>query len=119
MKDVVLWIGAGQIGMAIVRRIGMGKKIVCADKNPANAQAISKVMTDAGFDIFPMEADLSSRESILAFISKGQEFGNISILVNSAGVSPSQASTGGLTGIRNAGFLLIELEEGLSCPLQL
>ena len=27
--------------------------------------------------------------------------------------------TRGLTGIRNAGFLLIELEEGLSCPLQL
>jgi len=25
-KDVILWAGAGQIGMAIARRIGYGKK---------------------------------------------------------------------------------------------
>ena len=25
-KDVILWTGAGQIGMAIARRIGYGKK---------------------------------------------------------------------------------------------
>lgn len=28
MKDVVLWTGAGQIGMAIARRVGYGKKIL-------------------------------------------------------------------------------------------
>lgn len=26
MKDVILWTGAGQIGMAIARRVGYGKK---------------------------------------------------------------------------------------------
>lgn len=31
-KDVILWAGAGQIGMAIARRIGIGKKIVVGDK---------------------------------------------------------------------------------------
>ena len=67
-KNVVLWMGAGQIGMAIVRRIGHGKKIVVGDKNPANAEAIAKVMADAGFDIEWMEADLSSRDSIKKLI---------------------------------------------------
>lgn len=43
MKDVVLWTGAGQIGMAIARRMGYGKKIVVGDKNPENAKAILKV----------------------------------------------------------------------------
>ena len=28
MKDVMLWAGAGQIGMAIARRMGAGMKIV-------------------------------------------------------------------------------------------
>lgn len=28
-KDVILWAGAGQIGMAIARRIGTGKKDCC------------------------------------------------------------------------------------------
>lgn len=90
-KNVVLWIGAGQIGMAIARRIGYGKKIIVGDKNPQNAEAIANVMTEAGFDCEWMEADLSSRDSIKAFIAKGQEHGPIEFLINAAGVSPSQA----------------------------
>lgn len=90
-KNVVLWMGAGQIGMAIARRIGYGKKIIIGDKSPVNAEAIAKVMTDAGFDCEWMEADLSSRESIKALIAKGQEHGPIEFLINAAGVSPSQA----------------------------
>lgn len=91
-KSVVLWMGAGQIGMAIVRRIGYGKKIVVGDKNPANAEAVAKTMADAGFDIEWMEADLSSRSSIRELIANGQKHGPIEFLINSAGVSPSQAS---------------------------
>ena len=91
-KNVVLWTGAGRIGMAIVRRIGHGKKIIVGDKGSANAKMTAKVLSDAGFDIDWMEADLSSRESIKEFIAKGQEYGPIEFLVNSAGVSPSQAS---------------------------
>lgn len=91
-KDVILWTGAGQIGMAIARRIGYGKKIVVGDKNIDNAKKISQIMTDAGFDIESVECDISSRESILNLIKKGQEYGEISNLINAAGVSPSQAS---------------------------
>lgn len=32
MKDVMMVVGAGQIGMAIARRVGYGKKIVLGDK---------------------------------------------------------------------------------------
>ena len=90
-KDVMILTGAGQIGMAIARRIGFGKKIVIGDKRIENAQDISKIMNDAGFDTEAFEMDLSSRESILNLIAKAQEYGNISMLVNAAGVSPSQA----------------------------
>lgn len=92
MKDVMLWTGAGQIGMAIARRVGFNQKIIVGDKNIKNAENIAKIMTDAGFDIEPAVCDISSRESILNFIKKGQEYGEIATLVNSAGVSPSQAS---------------------------
>ena len=61
MKDVVILTGAGQIGMAIARRIGYGKKILIGDKNPEHAQAIAKTMGDAGFDVEAVEMDLSSR----------------------------------------------------------
>ena len=91
-KDVVLWTGAGQIGMAAARRIGFNKKIIVGDKNLKNAQEIAKIMTNAGFDIEPVECDISSRDSILNMIEIAQKYGEISILINSAGVSPSQAS---------------------------
>lgn len=90
-KDSVIWIGAGQIGLAIVRRIASGKKIIIGDKNIVNAQAAAEVLNNTGFDAVAMEADLSSRESILSLISEAHEYGNIRHLVNSAGVSPSQA----------------------------
>lgn len=90
-KDVMILTGAGQIGMAIARRMGYGKKIVIGDKNPDNAQAVAKIMNDAGYDADAVEMDLSSRESIKNLIAKAQEYGDITMLVNAAGVSPSQA----------------------------
>ena len=90
-KDVMLVTGAGQISMALARRVGFGKKIVLGDKNPKNCETVAKIMNDAGYDVEPFVMDLSSRESILAMIKKGQEFGEIKYLINGAGVSPSQA----------------------------
>ena len=90
-KEVMLVTGAGQISMAIARRIGFGKKIILGDKKIENANTIAKIMNDAGYDVAPFEMDLSSRESILAIIAEAQKYGDIKYMVNGAGVSPSQA----------------------------
>ena len=37
-KDVMILAGAGQIGMAIARRMGYGKKIIVGDKKAENAR---------------------------------------------------------------------------------
>lgn len=87
----MLWAGAGQIGMAIARRMGYGMKIVVGDRSIENANAIAKIMNEAGFDVTPIQMDLSSRESIKNLIREGQKYGEIKMLVNAAGVSPSQA----------------------------
>ena len=89
--DTMILTGAGQIGMAIARRIGAGMKIVIGDKKVENAENIARIMKDAGFDTVAMEMDLSSRESIKHLIANAQNYGNITMLVNAAGVSPSQA----------------------------
>lgn len=91
-KDAMILIGAGQIGMAIARRTGYGKKIIVGDKRPENAAAIADIMNKAGFDAVPIETDLASRESVLDTIAEAQKYGEITSLVNAAGVSPSQAS---------------------------
>lgn len=90
-KDVLLLTGAGQIGLAITRRMGYGKRILVGDKNPDNAEAAAKLLTGAGFDARPMTMDLSDRASIRRFLAAGQALGPVKMLVNAAGVSPSQA----------------------------
>ena len=92
MKNVLILTGAGQIGMAIARRVGYGQKIVVGDKNIENAKDIANIMNNAGFDVTPIETDISSRKSILNLIDVAKSFGDINMFINSAGVSPSQAS---------------------------
>ena len=90
-KDVMLLTGAGQIGMAIARRMGYGMKIIVGDKRRENAEVIAKILNEAGFDALAVETDISLRGSILNMIACAQEYGEIAMLVNAAGVSPSQA----------------------------
>lgn len=92
MKDVMLWAGAGQIGMAIARRMGAGMTIIVGDRKIENAERMSQIMKEAGYDVIPVRMDLSDRASIRSMIEEGQRHGKIKMMVNAAGVSPSQAS---------------------------
>lgn len=91
MSEVVLLTGAGQIGMAIARRTGYGKKIVIGDKSLENAKTVSKTLIEAGFDAVAFECDISSRDSIKKLIEEALKYGEITRFINAAGVSPSQA----------------------------
>lgn len=90
-KDVMILTGAGQIGMAIARRMGSGMKIIIGDKKKDNADMIAKTMNEAGYNALPFEVDISSRESIRKVIAEAEKIGKIKMLINAAGVSPSQA----------------------------
>lgn len=91
-KSVMILTGAGQIGLAIARRTGYGMTIVVGDKNMAAARAAAGLMEAAGFDTVAVAADIASRDSVRALIDEAQRHGDIAMLVNAAGVSPSQAS---------------------------
>ena len=111
-KEVMIVTGAGQISMAIARRIGYGKKIVMGDKKIENAKAIAEIMNNAGYDVEPVEMDLSSRESIKSLIAKAQEYGEIKMLVNGAGVSPSQAPVEAILNVDLYGTAVLLEEVG-------
>lgn len=91
-KDIIVLTGAGQLGMAIVRRMAYGNKIFVADWKFENAQTICKTLVEAGFDAVPFKTDISSRSSILELIEAAQKEGEISMFINAAGLSPSQST---------------------------
>lgn len=91
MKDVIVLVGAGSLGQAIVRRIGAGKVLLLADLRLENAETATKTLRDAGFDAHPTTVDVSSRASVEALVAEAAALGAVTGLVQAAGVSPSQA----------------------------
>ncbi|HTT88835.1 MAG TPA: SDR family oxidoreductase [Acidimicrobiales bacterium] len=91
MTEVVVVIGAGQIGQAIARRISAGKHVLLADLRQENVDATDEVFANAGFDVSTATVDVSSRGSVHALVETATALGEVTGVIHAAGVSPSQA----------------------------
>ena len=110
MKEVVVVIGAGSIGQAIVRRVSAGKRVVLADLRQENADAAAEVLSNAGFDVRTATVDVSSRDSVHALVETATAIGDVTGVIHAAGVSPSQASPATILRVDLYGTALV-LEE--------
>ena len=91
-KQVSVLVGAGSIGQAIIRRVSAGKHVVLADYSLVNAERAAKTLEDAGFECLTIKCDLGQKEDILKLAEFATSKGEVTNVVNAAGVSPSQAS---------------------------
>jgi NAD(P)-dependent dehydrogenase (short-subunit alcohol dehydrogenase family) len=110
MTHVIVVIGAGSIGQAIVRRVGAGKHILLADLRQENADAAAKTLSDAGFNVTTATVDVSSRTSVRDLVETATKLGDVIGLIHAAGVSPSQASPEAILRVDLYGTALV-LEE--------
>src|SRR4026209_3050735 len=92
MENVVVVVGAGHIGLAIARRVGVGKHVVLADRSEANANAAAQAMANAGYQVSVATVAASARQTVHALVGQATGIGEIVGLIHAAGVSPSQAS---------------------------
>lgn len=92
MANVIVVVGAGQIGQAIARRIGVAKHVLLADLREDNAKAAADVMSNAGYDVSVATCDVSSPDSVQALVEAATKVGDVMGLIHAAGVSPTQAS---------------------------
>ena len=90
-KEVSVLVGAGSIGLAIIRRVSAGRHIVLADYSEENGRRAVKTLEDAGFECSVVQCDLGSKEDILRLVEFATGKGEVMRVVNAAGVSPSQA----------------------------
>lgn len=91
-NEVIVLVGSGAIGVAIARRVAVGKTLVLADLRQENAEKQAADLRNAGFKVETIECDISSRASIQKVVAFSTALGEIKGLINAAGVSPSQAS---------------------------
>src|SRR5271165_5247968 len=110
MKNVIVVIGAGQIGQAIARRVGVSKQVLLADMRPENANAAAEVLGNAGYEVSVATVDASSREAVQALVKTATDLGSVIGLIHAAGVSPTQASPATILKVDLYGTALV-LEE--------
>ena len=110
MSDVIVVIGAGQIGQAIARRISAGKHVLLADLRKSNAEEAAEVLANVGFDVSTTTVDVSSRESVHALVETATALGDVTGVIHAAGVSPSQATPEVILAVDLYGTALV-LEE--------
>jgi len=78
MTNMIVVIGAGSIGHAIVRRVAAGKHVLLADIRKENADAAAKVLFDAAFNVSTATVDVSSRASVHALVEAATKLGEVS-----------------------------------------
>ena len=89
-KNTTVLVGAGSIGQAIIRRVSAGKHIVLADYNEAAAKQAATTLENAGFECSTIKCDLGLKDDILKLVDYATGKGEVTAVVNAAGVSPSQ-----------------------------
>ncbi len=91
-KEVIALLGAGSMGMAIIRRFAAGRKILLGDISEANLQKAADELRYSGYDAETCIVNAMEKESVEAFAEKAASLGPVMYFVDTAGASPSQAS---------------------------
>ena len=91
-KEVVVLLGAGSMGTAIVKRISTNRIIFLGDINEDNLKKRENELKYNGFAVETQIVDAMDAKSVESFAKKAGELGNIKYFIDTASASPNQAS---------------------------
>ena len=89
--EVLVVIGIGGMGQAVLRRSGAGRKVLLADFNESLLEEAVAAALGEGYDVVSQGVDVSSRTSVAALAATAAELGTVTQVVHTAGLSPVQA----------------------------
>ena len=90
-KPVAALLGAGAMGLAIVRRIAAGATVLLGDVSEQNLDRAAQSLRYNGYDVQTMVVNALNKDEIYAFAAKASELGDVMWFIDTAGASPSQA----------------------------
>jgi NAD(P)-dependent dehydrogenase (short-subunit alcohol dehydrogenase family) len=93
-RDVVVIIGAGGLGLAAARRIGVGRHIVVADLPGERLDFAAELMRSTGHQYTAWPTDAADPDAVASLASEASRLGRIRTIVHTAGISPQQAERG-------------------------
>jgi NAD(P)-dependent dehydrogenase (short-subunit alcohol dehydrogenase family) len=93
VRDVLVVIGTGGMGLAVARRLGSGRKVLLADYSETRLAEVMAQLHDEGQDVHCRPLDITDRDAVAAFAGHSAEYGRLAAIVHTAGVSPAMASS--------------------------
>ena len=112
MKDVLVVIGIGGIGQAIVRRQGAGKGVLIADVNDATLATAARELGALGYSVSTQRVDVTDRASVRTLADTAAGLGNVLHVVTTAGLSPNMATADKILAVDLYGVALVVEEFG-------
>lgn len=109
-SEVLVIIGMGGMGQAVLRRSGAGRRILLADFNEDLLESVVAAAAGDGYDVTSQRVDVSSRDSVAALAAAAAELGPVTQVVHTAGLSPVQAPVDAIWQVDLIGTALV-LEE--------
>ena len=91
-KPVAVLLGAGIMGVGIVRQIAVGSKILLGDISEQKLADVKNELVRSGYDVATCQVDAMQKDSIEAFAHVAASLGEVKYYIHTAGASPSQAS---------------------------
>lgn len=90
--DVIVIIGAGGMGAAVARRIGIGSTVVVADVDQRLLDQAVAALTAPGCDAVGNMVDVSDKESVEALATAAADRGPVAVVVHTAGLCQVRAT---------------------------
>jgi NAD(P)-dependent dehydrogenase (short-subunit alcohol dehydrogenase family) len=100
-------VGAGALGMAVARRLAIGRRVLLADVNAAAAEERAAQMRAEGCDASAVTCDVTSTASVADLAEGVAARGGLDALVYVAGLSPSAAGFAAIIEVNLMGAALV------------
>ena len=91
-KEVAVLLGAGSMGMAILRRVAAGRKILLGGRRQSSLDKAAESLRYSGYDVETFVVDAVDPGQLKTFAQKASSLGPVKIFIDTVGASPSQAS---------------------------
>jgi len=107
MRETVVIVGVGGMGLACARRIGSGQRLVLADFNPQQLKLAADQLRGEGHDVIEQQVDVADATSMAALAEATAAAGPLRTLVHTAGLSPTMASSQRIYAVDLLGTALV------------